>query len=90
MFLRHSSTTESALDLAGLDYQNIDMDLKIQDYLKASSPEQSVEDFASFIMATDIGMLIGASVIIIITNQSFSIISSARRRSLADKTLRIS
>ena len=90
MFLCHSSTTESALDLAGLDYQNIDMDLKIQDYLKASSPEQSVEDFASFIMATDIGMLIGASVIIIITNQSFSIISSARRRSLAGKTLRIS
>ena len=52
----------------GLDYQKSDIDLKIQDYLKASSQEHTVEDFASFIMATDIGMLIGAFIINIISH----------------------
>ena len=68
IFLHYSNTTESALNLAGLDYQKTDIDLKIQDFLKASSPEQSVEQFASFIMATDIGMLIDAIFIIIISH----------------------
>ena len=52
----------------GLDYQKSDIDLKIQDYLKACSQEHTVEDFASFIMATDIGMLIGAFIINIISH----------------------
>ena len=60
MFLRHSNTKESALNLAGLKYQKGDIDSKIQDYLKASSPEPSVEEIMSFIMATDIGMFIVA------------------------------
>ena len=60
MFLRLSNTTKFALNLAGLDYQKADIELKIEDYLKASSSEHSVEGFASFIMATDIGMLIYA------------------------------
>ena len=68
MFLRLSNTTKSALNIAGLDYQKSDIDLKIQDYLKASSQEHTVEDFASFIMATDIGMLIGAFIINIISH----------------------
>ena len=68
MFLHHSNTTKSALNLAGLDYQRTDIDLKIQEYLKALSPEQSIEKFASFIMATDLGMLIGAFVIFIISH----------------------
>ena len=74
MFLRLSNTTKPALNLAGLNYLNADIDLKIQDYLKASFPNHSIEGFASFIMATDIGMLIGAFVIIIISHQYFSFI----------------
>ena len=60
MLLRLSNTTESALNLVGLDYQIADIDLKIQDYLKAYSPGPSVEEIASFIMATEIGMIIVA------------------------------
>ena len=68
MFLHHSNTTESALHLAGLNYQKKDIDLKIQDFLKESSSEQSIEKFASFIMATDSGMPIGTFVIMIISH----------------------
>ena len=66
--LRLSNTRESALNLVGLDYQKSDIDLKIQDYLKTSSQEHTVEEFASFIMATDIGMSIGAFIINIISH----------------------
>ena len=74
IFLQFSNTTESALNLAGLDYQKADIDLKVQDYLMTYSTKHSIEEFASFIMATDIGMLIGAFVIIIISHQYFSFI----------------
>ena len=57
MFLRLSNTTDSALNIAGLNYQKSDIDLKIQDYLKAS---HSVEEITAFIMETDIGMFIVA------------------------------
>ena len=57
MFLRLSNTTKSALNIAGLDYQKSDIDLKIQDYLQAS---HSVEEITAFIMETDIGMFIVA------------------------------
>ena len=65
MFLQPSNTTESALNIAGLDYQKGDIDLKIQDYLKASSPEHSIEELAFFIMNTEIGMFIVYIVILI-------------------------
>ena len=65
MFLRRSNTTKSALNIAGMDYQKANIDLKIQDYLKASSPQHFIEEFASFIMATDIGMFIVAFIILI-------------------------
>ena len=55
MFLRLSNTTKSALNIAGLDYQKSDIDLKIQDYLKTS---HSIEEITAFIMETDIGMFI--------------------------------
>ena len=71
MFLRHSNTTESALNIAGSDYQKVDIDLKIQDHLKASSPKHSVEEFASFIMATEIGMFIVVYIVILISHHSF-------------------
>jgi hypothetical protein len=58
-FLWLSNGSESALTLAEADYQKANIDLKIQEYLQASSPEHSVEEFAfKFIMATDIGMFI--------------------------------
>ena len=65
MFLRPSNTTEFALNLASSGYQQSDIDLKIQDFLKASSPEPSVEEVASFIMTTEIGMSIVAFIILI-------------------------
>lgn len=46
---------ESALTCAELDYQKSNIDFKIQEHLKASSQEHSVQQFAAFIMATDIG-----------------------------------
>ena len=73
-FLWLSNEPESALTLAELDYQKANIDLKIQEYLKVSSPEHSVEEFAHFIMDTEIGMLIIAFMIII-SDQTFSIIS---------------
>jgi len=53
-FLRLSNlTSKSALSHADLDYQEANIDLKIQ-LLMASSQEHSVVLFAHFIMATDI------------------------------------
>ncbi|KAN0135436.1 hypothetical protein V8E53_006715 [Lactarius tabidus] len=44
----------SVLALAELNYQEAGIDLKIQEYLAGTSEEQSVEQLADFIMATDI------------------------------------
>ena len=92
MFLRPSNTTESALNFAGLHYQKADIDLRIQDYLKASSLEHSVEEITSFIMATEIGMFI-VCIVILISHQekisSIPVFGRTRRRSLVDKILGI-
>jgi len=53
-FLWLSNKPESALTLVELDYQKANIDLKVQEYLKASSPEHIVEEFTHFIMATEI------------------------------------
>ena len=71
MFLHLSNNRESALTDAGLDFQKADTNLKIQDYLKAYSPEHSVEESTSFIMATDICMFIVVFVILPSSHQSF-------------------
>lgn len=55
-------SSESALVQAELGYQQANIDLNIQQHLAASSQEHSVELFSSFIMATDIGWFILASV----------------------------
>ena len=91
MFLRHTHESESALNLAGLNYQKADIDLKIQDYLKASSPGPYVKEIAFFIMATDIGMFIVALLFyyLIKVFSSISVFDSARRRSLVDGIQRI-
>ena len=65
---------ESALTYAELAYQKANNDLKIQEFLRASSQEHSVQLFSGFIMATDIGLIILASVIII-SHYAFSAIS---------------
>ena len=65
-YLRLSKLShESALTQAELDYQQANVDLKIQQYLMASSQEQSVELLVCFIMGMDIGLFILASVKII-------------------------
>jgi hypothetical protein len=53
---------ESALNHVELAYQEANIDWKIQEHLTASSQEHSVKQFAAFIMATDIGEFILASV----------------------------
>ena len=65
MFLRDSNEEESALTLALAAYQQADIDLKIQGFLNASFPEHSVEEVASFIMTTEIGMFIVAFITLI-------------------------
>ena len=70
LFLRLSNSQDTALTNAGLDFQKADINLKIQDYLKAYSPEHSIEESASFIMATDICMFIFVFVILP-SHQSF-------------------
>ena len=58
MLLRCSSTTESAIDHVGWEYEKSGIDWKIRDYLKAPSPEHTIQEIASFIMSTKIGMFI--------------------------------
>ena len=60
-----------ALTQAEMDYQAANMELKIQQYLRESSQEHSVELFADFIMANDIGWYILAPVTIS-SDQAFS------------------
>jgi hypothetical protein len=71
-FLMLSKGSKSALTLAELDYCKANIGLNIQQYLKASSSEHSAEEFAQFIMATEIGMFIVAFMVII-AHQAFSI-----------------
>ena len=53
---------KSALILAELDYQEANVDLKVQQHLLESAQEQAqVEQFVAFIMATDISLFILAS-----------------------------
>ena len=58
--LRLSNTPKEALTKAGLDYQKTNIDLKIARYLKTLTVYDSVETFANFIMATNIGVFICA------------------------------
>ena len=75
-FLKHSNlSTESALTHAEMDFWASKIDLKIQEHLVASSHQDSVEQFAHFIMATDIGLFILAFVKII-SHQAFTSIIS--------------
>ena len=57
-----NSSGESALTHAEMDFWASKIDLTIQEHLVAFSHQNSVEQFADFIMATDIGLFILASV----------------------------
>ncbi|KAN0131251.1 hypothetical protein V8E53_010955 [Lactarius tabidus] len=60
LILKHATTLQlskkpaQALSLAEQDYKEANIDLKIQEHLKAFAPEDSVEKFADFIMAINI------------------------------------
>ena len=64
LILKHATTLllsnkpAEALALAELDYKEANIDFKIQEYLKALTSKDSVETFADFIMATNIGLFI--------------------------------
>ena len=60
--LRLSKSPESALTYIDQHYQKADIDRPIQQYLNATTSEHSVEQFAGFIMGTDIGLFIIPSV----------------------------
>ena len=53
-----SNQAEGALTNVDLNYQKANIDESIQQYLVACASQLSVEQFASFIMGTDIGMFI--------------------------------
>lgn len=80
-FLWLSNKPESALTLAELDYQKANIDLKIQEYLKAFSSEDFVVQFAGFIKATEIGLFILLS-LPTISHQAFSTISVSAQSSV--------
>jgi hypothetical protein len=81
-FLQLSESYTSALTHAELDYQKANIDLNVHQVL-ASSSEHSVKKFVEFIMATDIGSVIVAPVIII-SHQAFTSAISVFRRSLVE------
>ena len=61
-FLRLSNSQELAITFAELDYQKANIDVAIQQHLVAHGSKHTVEQFAGFIMSTDIGLFIFLSV----------------------------
>ena len=56
--LRTSNLPKAALTNVDLDYQRANTDGSIQQYLTACASDVSVEQFAAFIMSTEIGLFI--------------------------------
>jgi len=54
LWVSNSNSSQSALSYAELGYQKANIDAVIQEHLRKSGPEHSVEEFAGFIMGTDI------------------------------------
>ena len=57
-FLWTSMSSKSALTKADQNYQKANIDVTIQEYLKACAGKQSEEQFVGFIMSTDISLFI--------------------------------
>ena len=68
-------STSAALTQSELDYQQANIGFNIQEHLRGSSPEHSIKELVMFIMATDIGSSILASVPKV-SHWSFSAISA--------------
>ena len=63
---------KAALTKVDKDYQRQNIDESIQQYLTASASNPSVEQFASFIMGTNIGLFILLLFVTLITYYSIS------------------
>jgi hypothetical protein len=73
--LRTSNLPEAALTNADLDYQRQNIDESIQQYLTACASDVSVDQFANFIMDTEIGRFILFLFVTSIPYCPFSVIS---------------
>jgi hypothetical protein len=72
--LQSSNLPKAALTNADLDYQRANIDGSIQQYLAACTSDVSVDQFASFIMCTEIGLFILLSFVTSISYCPFSVI----------------
>jgi F0F1-type ATP synthase assembly protein I len=74
--LRSSNWREAALAKVDLDYQMENIDESIQQYLTACASDVSVEQFAGFIMGTEIGWFIlllfvtSSLIVLLVSSQS--------------------
>jgi hypothetical protein len=73
--LRFSNLPEAALTNADLDYQRENIDNSVEEYLRSHALNLSVEQFASFIMGTEIGWFIILLCVNLISYCPFSVIS---------------
>ena len=74
--LRSSNLPNAALTKVDLDYQRENVDESIQQYLTTCASDTSVEQFASFIMSTKIGLFILLLFVTSISYSPFSVISA--------------
>ena len=73
--LRTTNQPEAALTNVELDYQRANLDESIQQFLTECASDVSVEQFASFIMGTEIGLFILLPFVTSISYCSSSVIS---------------
>ena len=85
--LRSSNIPKAALIKADLDYQRANIDESIQQYLTTCASDVSVEQFAGFIMDTEIGLFILLPFATSISYCAFSTISVLSLYSCIDDTV---
>ena len=73
--LQTSNLRKAALFIVDQDYQRANIDGSIQQYLTACASNVSVEQFANFIMGTEIGLFILLTFFTTISYCPFSVIS---------------
>ena len=80
LLLTSNLKKEEALINVDLNYQKANIDESIQQFLTACASELSVEQFASFIMGTDIGLLFSLS----LSLQYLTVLLVSSQQSLTD------
>jgi hypothetical protein len=85
--LRTSNLPEAALTNADLDFQRENIDDSIQQYLGSFALNLSVEQFAGFIMGTEIGWFILLLFVTSISYCPFSVISVLSHYGCRDLTV---